>query len=96
LHPVDDDADQDDDHPDEDQEVGKVLTGLEPDTRRGDAAEEGVFDEIEQETEADDERADPDDPRDRWSITHLVRTSSISIARQYYRYISTGSPSSLS
>jgi hypothetical protein len=95
LHPVDDDADQDDDHPDEDQEVGKVLSRLEPDTRRWDIDDERVFDEIEQETEPDDECADPDDARDRRSIVH-PRRASISNARQYYRYIRDDPPSSLS
>ena len=65
-HPGADDADQDEDHADEDDEVSGVLTQWEAhDPRLGDMRDEVVFDEIEQQAEGHDRDPEPGKRRER-------------------------------
>jgi hypothetical protein len=60
AHPGADDADQDEDHADEDDEVSCVLTEWEAcDPRLGGTRDKVVLDEIEQQAEGDDRDPEP-------------------------------------
>jgi hypothetical protein len=65
-HPGADDADQDEDHADEDDEVSGVLTQWKArDPRLGDVRDEVVLDEIEEQAEGDDRDPEPGKRRER-------------------------------
>jgi hypothetical protein len=69
--PVGDDADEDEDHPDEDDEMCEVLTDRERPDPGGTGVREVVLDEVEQQPAGDHDRAELRGAGDRLAIRRV-------------------------